>query len=77
MTHRRTAYVFAAALVMSVSFAVTANAATTQRHATHHARAGVHHSNKARAAAPRDSGRAATDMLNQQSLDAARGGASR
>lgn len=71
---RKSLVVIAAAAVLSTSFAVSAEAATTRAR-----RAAVHSPSKARPVAARQpragSEAAQTDALNQQSLTNARGGA--
>lgn len=70
---RKTLSAIVAALVLSASFAATADAATTRHHNArmHSAAKPV----KATKAAPRTGEAAATDALNQQSLTSARGDA--
>ncbi len=65
-----------ATVVMVGTFATAADAATHRRRARHHAM-NRHHVTRSMPARTmsRDSGSASTDALNQQSLNAARGGA--
>ena len=65
-----------AAIVLVGTFASAADAATHRRRARHHAM-NRHHVSRSMPARTmsRDGGSAATDQLNQQSLNAARGGA--
>lgn len=76
MTIRRLSSAILAALLLAAP--VAANAATKHKPAMRN-HAAVHHvrSTKAMKAAPRDGGSAAVEALNQQSLAAARGGATR
>jgi hypothetical protein len=71
MIIRKIASTLFAALIVSASLAAAAGPATAARHP----RAAMHHATKARSSMQRDSGSAATDALNEQSLTAARGGA--
>ena len=73
MTLRKTASALFAALIVSASFAAAASAATTH-HPARHPHSAMRHSTRAHPAMRRDSGSAAVDALNQQSLDAARSG---
>lgn len=72
---RKSLSVLFATVILSASFASVADAATNRaKHRTRASHAATHHGAKARPAA-RDAGSASTDALNQQSLNAARGGA--
>ncbi len=74
MNIRKTASTLFAALLVSVSFAAAASAATTH-HPTRHPHAAMHHgAMKGHPAMQHDGGDAAVDALNQQSLAAARSG---
>lgn len=73
MTLRTSASMFLASLLVAASFGAAANAQTTHGRSTHHAR--PHHSAQARSGMAHDrSGSAATDALNEQSLNNARAG---
>lgn len=74
MIIRTSASVLLATLLVAVSFGTTANAATTHHRTMHHSRA-AHHPAHARSGAMRaPAGSAATDALNEQSLNSARSG---
>lgn len=73
MIIRTSAYALAALLV-AASFGTAAHAATTHHRTMHHSRA-AHHPTHARSGAMRaPAGSAATDALNEQSLNSARSG---
>ena len=70
MTLRTSASMFLASLLVAASFGAAANAATP-----HHRARGAHHATRARSGMMHDrSGSAATDALNEQSLNSARSG---
>ena len=74
MILRTSASMFLAALLVAASFGTAANAQTTHSRPAHHAR-GTHHSTQAQSGMAHDrSGSAATDALNEQSLNNARAG---
>lgn len=75
MTLRKTTAIYLATAVISAAFAVSANAATMHHSTMHHPHAAKHHSMRGRMGAPHNAGSAATDQLNEQSLNSARGGA--
>jgi len=73
MILRTSASVFFAALLATAPFGAAANAQTAHHSATHHRSA--HHAMHARSGMARNtSGHAATDALNEQSLNSARNG---
>ena len=74
MTLRTSASMLLASFLVAASFGAAANAATPHHRQAHHARGG-HHSTQARSGMRHDrSGSAATDALNEQSLNSARSG---
>ena len=74
MTIRNIALTLFAAVIASASFAAAASAATTA-HPMHRRHSTMHHSMKGHSNMRHDSGDAAVDALNEQSLTAARSGA--
>lgn len=74
MTIRKIALTLFAAAIASASFAAAASAATTA-HPMHHRHSMMHHSMKGHPGMHHDAGNAATDALNEQSLNSARSGA--
>ena len=71
MTLRTSASILLASLLVAASFGVSANAATPHHRQAH----GAHHPMQARSGMAHDrSGSAATDALNEQSLNSARAG---
>jgi len=73
MTIRKIASTLFAALLVSASFAAAASAATA-RNPIRHPHSTMRHPMRGRSAMRQDSGSAATDALNQQSLSSARSG---
>lgn len=73
MIMRTSAPIFFASLLAAASFGAAANAQTTHRSAKHHPHA--HHAAQAHAGGKHSTaGNAATDALNEQSLNSARNG---